>query len=53
MDTHLFFAQETYSQVLLQMGSHMSSLLKNFSFQVLYKLVPMFFFLKISVKLQV
>jgi len=36
----------------MQMGSHMSSLFKKYSSQVLYKLVPMFFFLKISMKLQ-
>jgi len=30
-----------------------SSLLKNFSSQILYKLVPMFFFSKISMKLQI
>ncbi len=37
----------------MQMGSHISSLLKNFSFQVLWKLVPMFSFPKIFMKLQV
>jgi hypothetical protein len=37
----------------MQMGSHISSLLNNFSFQVLWKLVPMSYFLKIFVKLQV
>jgi len=37
----------------MQMGSHISSLLKNFLFQVFYKLVPMSSFLKIFVKLQV
>jgi hypothetical protein len=33
------------------MGSHISSLLKNFSSEVFYKLVPKSYFLKISVKL--
>jgi hypothetical protein len=37
----------------IQMGSHISFLLKNSSFQVFHKLVPMFFFPKISMKLQV
>jgi len=36
----------------MQMGSHISSWFKNFFFQVLCKLVPMFSFLKIYVKLQ-
>jgi hypothetical protein len=36
----------------MQMGYHIS-LLKNFSSQVLHKLVPMSFFLKISMKLLV
>ncbi len=37
----------------MQMGSHVSSLFKNFSSQVFCKLVPMFSFLEISMKLQV
>jgi hypothetical protein len=37
----------------MQMGSHIIFLLKNSSSQILYKLVPMSFFFKIFVKLQV
>jgi len=37
----------------MQMGCHISYLLKNFSFQILDKLVPMFSFFKIFMKLQV
>jgi hypothetical protein len=37
----------------IQMGSHIFSFLKNSSFQKIYKLVPMFSFFKISVKLKV
>jgi hypothetical protein len=37
----------------LQMGSHISSLFKNYFSQVLCKLVPIFYFFKIFVKLQV
>jgi hypothetical protein len=49
-----FFAQETYSQVLCKwVPIYVLSLLKNFFFQILYKLVPMFSFFKTSTKLQV
>jgi len=37
----------------MQMGSHISSLFKNSSFQVLYKLLPISSFLEIFMKLQV
>jgi hypothetical protein len=53
MDTHLFFAQRTFCSSFMQMDFHISSLLKNFYSQVLYKLVPMSSFLRISMKLQV
>jgi len=53
MDTHLFFAQKFFFSRSMQMSSHIFSLLKNSSFQTIYKLVPMSSFLKIFVKLQV
>jgi hypothetical protein len=50
---HFFFSSKDFLSSSLQMGSRISSLFNNSSSQVLYKLVPMFSFLKICVKLQV
>jgi hypothetical protein len=48
-----FFCSRDFFSSSMQMGSHIFSLLKNFYFQILYKLVPMSSFFKISMKLQV
>ncbi len=48
-----FLCSRDFFSIFMQMGSHISSLFKNSSSQVLYKLVPMSSFLKISMKLQV
>jgi hypothetical protein len=50
MDTHIFFAQETSSQVQCKWVHVLSSLLKNFFSQVFCKLVAMSSFIKIFVK---
>jgi hypothetical protein len=48
----ILYSKDLFS-CFVQIGSYIYSLLKNFSFQVLWKLVPMSSFLKIFVKLQV
>jgi hypothetical protein len=47
-----FLCSRDFFSSSMQMGSHISSLFKNFLFQVFYKLVSMSSFLKIFVKLQ-
>ncbi len=48
-----FFCSKNFLSSFMQMGFHISFLFKNFYSQVLCKLVPMFSFLKISMKIQV
>jgi len=48
-----FICSRDFFSSSMKMGSHISSLLKNFFFQILYKLAPMSSFFKISAKLQV